>query len=460
LSFSALGLRQELLRAVADAGYTTPTPIQEQAIPAVLAGRDLQAAAQTGTGKTAAFVLPMLQNLNAAQPVNRTARRAVRALILTPTRELAVQVAEDLRGYGRYLALRSVTIYGGVGYGPQIEALRRGVDVVIATPGRLLDHIQQRNLDLSRTEVVVLDEGDRMLDMGFINDIKRILALLPAKRQSLLFSATFSEDIRRIAAAFLKNPVEIDVSPRNIPTELVEQQVHWVDRDKKRALLSHLVSTGDWKQALVFTRTKHGADRLAQQLERDGLRSAAIHGDRSQSQRLKALEDFKRGRVRILVATDVASRGLDIERLPHVVNYELPSAPEDYVHRIGRTGRAGREGAAISLVSREEMDQLRDIQRLLNRTLPASIVDGFAPSIPMTIPFTKRSEPSRRPPGRRPGQRPDHAPHRGAQGAHRSADAGTHRAAEPAAAPAPHRGVKRLRGGRPSGASSPRRFAR
>jgi ATP-dependent RNA helicase RhlE len=467
VSFSTLGLRQELLRAVADAGYTTPTPIQQQAIPAVLAGRDLQAAAQTGTGKTAAFVLPMLQNLlatpatNAAQPVNRTARRPVRALILTPTRELAVQVAEDLRGYGRYLSLRSVTIYGGVGYGPQIEALRRGVDIVVATPGRLLDHIQQRNLDLSRAEVVVLDEGDRMLDMGFINDIKRILALLPAKRQSLLFSATFSEDIRRIAGAFLKNPVEIDVSPRNIPTELVEQQVHWVDRDKKRALLSHLVSTNEWKQALVFTRTKHGADRLALQLERDGLRTAAIHGDKSQGQRLKALEDFKRGRVRILVATDVASRGLDIERLPHVVNYELPNAPEDYVHRIGRTGRAGREGAAISLVSREEMDQLRDIQRLLNRTLPASIIEGFAPSIPMSIPAARRSEPARRPQGRRPGRPAGHTPQRAAHGAHRPGESGAGRAAESAAATTPpRRGMKRLGAGRPSGASSPRRFAR
>jgi ATP-dependent RNA helicase RhlE len=441
--FSNLGLNAALAKAVAEQGYTTPTPIQLRAIPALLEGRDVLAAAQTGTGKTAAFALPMLQRLSAATsgvaniPLmnprdnrrNAGPRRPPRALIMTPTRELAAQVGEDLRIYGRHLPLRSTTIYGGVGFGPQIDAVRRGVDIVIATPGRLLDHVSQRTIDLSRIEIVVLDEADRMLDMGFIHDIKRILQVLPAKRQSLLFSATFSDEIRRIAAAFLSNPLEIEVAARNTPAELVNQRIHWVDKERKRELLSHLIREGAWSQTLVFARTKHGADRLAQQLERDGHAVAAIHGDKSQGQRMRALEDFKRGRVHVLVATDVASRGIDIDALPHVVNFELPHVPEDYVHRIGRTGRAGNTGEAVSLVSAEERDQLRDIQRLLRKDLPATVVDGFAPSVkPEDVRQTPRpgsraprsagpgaGRPSHGPrPSQRPGQRPAHSAGHGA----------------------------------------------
>jgi len=376
MSFSDLGLVAELVRAVSEKGYTEPTPVQCRAIPAILAGRDILAGAQTGTGKTAGFALPLLQRLAGGQ---RPRERSVRALILTPTRELAAQVQESVRTYGRHLPLKSTVIFGGVGFNPQADALRRGVDVLVATPGRLLDHVTQRTVDLSRVEILVLDEADRMLDMGFIRDIRRVLGLLPAERQNLLFSATFSDEIRDLAGGLLDSPEHIDVAPRNTAAELVSQVVHPVDRDRKRELLSHLVSTNDWRQVLVFTRTKHGANRLAEQLGKDGIAAAAIHGNKSQGARTRALADFKSGNVRVLVATDIAARGLDIDQLPHVVNYELPNVPEDYVHRIGRTGRAGREGQALSLVCVDEHAFLRDIERLLRRELARVHVEGFHP---------------------------------------------------------------------------------
>jgi ATP-dependent RNA helicase RhlE len=378
MSFSSLGLRAELVRAVADSGYECPTPIQTKAIPVILGGRDVLAGAQTGTGKTAGFTLPLLQRLAESAPA-KGSRRAVRALVLTPTRELAAQVEASVRTYGRHLPLTSAVIFGGVNINPQIAALRRGVDVLIATPGRLLDHAGQGTLDLSSVEILVLDEADRMLDMGFIRDIRRVLALLPEVRQNLLFSATFSDEIRKLADSLLDAPVSIDVAPRNTPTELVAQRVHPVDKARKRELLSSLIRTGDWRQVLVFTRTKHGANRLAQQLERDGLTAAAIHGNKSQAARTRALAGFKTGAVRILVATDIAARGLDIDQLPHVVNFELPHVPEDYVHRIGRTGRAGNEGEAVSLVCIDESGLLGGIERLLGRELPKSVAPGFEP---------------------------------------------------------------------------------
>ena len=368
MSFDRLGLSPELLRAVAQQGYTEPTPVQTQAIPLVLAGRDVLAGAQTGTGKTAAFVLPMLQRLHASRPASGP--RVIRALILTPTRELALQVEESVRTYGAQQPIRSTTIYGGVGFDPQVRALRAGPEIVVATPGRLLDHLGQRTIDLSRVEILVLDEADRMLDMGFIRDIRKILAVLPPRRQNLLFSATFSDEIRRLADGLLHDPAPVQVTPRNTPTELVTQVVHMVDRERKRELLSHLVKTGRIDQALVFTRTKHGANRLAQQLERDGILAAAIHGNKSQPQRVRALADFKAGRFAVLVATEIAARGLDIEALPHVVNFELPMVPEDYVHRIGRTGRAGVDGDAVSLVCVDELKLLNDIERVLGRGIP------------------------------------------------------------------------------------------
>ncbi len=377
-SFDTLGLSAELRRAIADSGYTEPTPIQAKAIPVVLAGRDVLAAAQTGTGKTAGFTLPLLQQLMAAG-APEGARRPVRALVLTPTRELAAQVGENVATYGRHLPLRSAVIFGGVKINPQIERLRAGVDVLVATPGRLLDHLSQRTVDLSQVQILVLDEADRMLDMGFIHDIRKVLARLPAKRQNLLFSATFSDEIRRLTTGLLHDPVMIEVAPRNTTTELVAQVVHPVDRERKRELLSRLISEGDWQQVLVFTRTKHGANRLAQQLENDGLSAAAIHGNKSQNARTAALAGFKDGNVRVLVATDIAARGLDIDQLPHVVNYELPNVPEDYVHRIGRTGRAGSEGEALSLVCVDEHRLLRDIERVLRSEVRKVVVPGFEP---------------------------------------------------------------------------------
>ena len=376
MSFNSLGLSAELLRALSEKGYNEPTPIQLQAIPVVLEGRDLLAGAQTGTGKTAGFTLPLLQRLNVA---TASARPALRALILTPTRELAAQVEESVRSYGRHLPLKSAVIFGGVGFTPQSETLKRGVDILVATPGRLLDHVQQRTIDLSHIEILVLDEADRMLDMGFIRDIRKILALLPKQRQNLLFSATYSEEIKQLADGLLHDPALIEVARRNIAAELVTQVVHPVDRERKRELLSHLIRTNDWQQVLVFTRTKHGANRLAEQLGKDGIASAAIHGNKSQGARTKALADFKRNAVRVLAATDIAARGLDINELPHVVNYELPNVPEDYVHRIGRTGRAGNEGVAASLVCVDERDFLRDIERLIKREIPKVLVDGFEP---------------------------------------------------------------------------------
>ncbi len=411
MSFDSLGLTPELVRAVADEGYTQPTPIQLKAIPLVLEGRDLLAAAQTGTGKTAAFVLPLIQRLHATAPAGSLAptpppaprvqpgfrtppsrgfraptpalpARAltpIRALVLAPTRELALQVEESFRTYGRHQPIRSVAIYGGVGFDPQVRALRAGPTIVVATPGRLLDHVMQGTIDLSKVEHLVLDEADRMLDMGFIRDIRKILDLLPRQRQNLLFSATFSNEIRSLAAGLLNNPASVDVAPRNTPAELVDQLVIPVDRGRKVALLTELYAQGRVKQALVFARTKHGANRLAEQLDDAGIKTAAIHGNKSQPQRVRALDDFKAGRVSFLVATDIAARGIDIDSLPHVINYEMPMVPEDYVHRIGRTGRAGVDGQAISLVCVDEAQLLREIQGLLRRTIPSEVIPGFEP---------------------------------------------------------------------------------
>jgi ATP-dependent RNA helicase RhlE len=375
MSFDDLGLSAELLRAVGVLGYREPTPIQQRAIPPILAGHDVLAGAQTGTGKTAGFVLPLLQRLELAS----TTRRRLRALILAPTRELAAQIGHSVGDYSRYLPTRTAVIFGGVGIQPQISKLRKGVDVVVATPGRLLDHIQQKTIDLSGIEILVLDEADRMLDMGFIRDIRRILSLLPPKRQNLLFSATFSSEIRRLAADFLHEPTEIQVAGRNTAAEGVRQIVHPVDRHRKRALLAHRIDSESWQQVLVFTRTKHGANRLAEELLRDGLSAMAIHGNKSQSARTRALADFKSGAVRVLVATDIAARGLDIDRLPYVVNYELPNVPSDYVHRIGRTARAGEVGHAVSLVCIDEQQLLYGIERLLTHSIDKQIVPGYEP---------------------------------------------------------------------------------
>ncbi len=364
-----------MLRAIAEQGYTTPTPIQAQAIPLVLAGRDLLAAAQTGTGKTAGFTLPVLQRLS-TQP---TQAGRPRVLVLVPTRELAAQVQACVRDYGRYLNLRSTVVFGGVSMNNQIDELRRGVDIVVATPGRLLDHAGEKTIDLGGITTLVLDEADRMLDMGFIHDIRRVVKLLPAQRQNLLFSATFSEEIRSLASAFLSNPATVDIAPRNAPIELISQIAHPVDRDRRRALLSHLIKSGDWQQVLVFTRTKHGANRLAEQLTQDGIEADAIHGNKSQAARTRALKSFKDAELRVLVATDIAARGLDIEGLPHVVNYDLPNVSEDYVHRIGRTGRAGSEGQAVALVCGEERELMADIEKLMKRKVERQIIAGFEP---------------------------------------------------------------------------------
>ncbi len=381
MSFASLGLSDALVRAVTEHGYTQPTPIQQQAIPAVLAGGDLLAGAQTGTGKTAGFVLPLLQRLAAAPSAQppRSGRKPIRALILTPTRELAAQVEESVRVYGKYSKLASMVMFGGVGIGAQTAALRRGVDILVATPGRLLDHQGQGNLDLSRVEILVLDEADRMLDMGFIRDIRRILSLLPRKRQNLLFSATFSEEIKDLADTLLDDPALIEVARRNSTVEIITQTVHPVDRNRKRELLSHLIKTQNWYQVLVFTRTKHGANKLAEQLNDDGITALAIHGNKSQGARTRALSEFKDASLQVLVATDIAARGIDIDQLPHVVNYDLPNVPHDYVHRIGRTGRAGATGEAVSLVCVDEHEFLRDIEKLIKRTLPRTVIAGFEP---------------------------------------------------------------------------------
>jgi len=457
MSFDTLGLKPELLRAVADKGYTVPTPVQSEAIPAVLSGRDVLAGAQTGTGKTAGFVLPILQKLG-----ERGARNP-RALVLTPTRELAAQVEQSVQDYGKYVNLRSQVIFGGVSERPQIDKARHGCDILVATPGRLLDLCEQRAVSLAEVQIFVLDEADRMLDMGFIRDIKRVLKMLPAQRQNLMFSATYSDDIRNLANSFVKNPVNVQVTPRNATADKVEQSAYRVPKEHKRHLLAHLINEGNWHQVLVFTRTKHGANRLTQQLERAGITAMAIHGNKSQNARVKALQDFKENRITALVATEVAARGLDIKELPHVVNYELPNVPEDYVHRIGRTARAGSTGAAVSLVSPDEVPYLRDIEKLLKRSVE------FAPTPKFEIKegsHPTRAEHSGEPreyaPHQDPRRRPEHRrqrPQQGGRGAPR-AEAGraSHDAygdliapeagAERPAAPSREHGGRDARGGR------------
>lgn len=380
MSFDQLALSPEILKALSEKGYTSPTPIQQKAIPIILSGKDILAGAQTGTGKTAGFTLPLLHLLQ-QKPAAKLAngRRPVRALILTPTRELAAQVHDSVRTYGKHLSLRSQVVFGGVSINPQMMHLRAGVDILVATPGRLLDLINQNAVSINSIEIFVLDEADRMLDMGFIHDIKKVMAFLPKQRQNLLFSATFSDEIKTLADKLLNAPVLIEVARRNTTSELVEQRVHPVDRNRKRELLSHLIRKGNWQQVLVFTRTKHGANKLTEQLNQDGISAAAIHGNKSQGARTKALADFKSGSVRALVATDVAARGIDIDKLPHVVNFELPNVPEDYVHRIGRTGRAEAEGEAVSLVCVDEQEFLRDIEKLIKSSIPKSVVPGFEP---------------------------------------------------------------------------------
>jgi ATP-dependent RNA helicase RhlE len=391
MSFSSLGLRAELSRAVSEKGYSVPTPIQQQAIPLILQGRDIMGGAQTGTGKTAGFTLPLLQRLMDADKAGSNAakgRRPIRALVLTPTRELAAQVADSVVTYGKHLPLRSTAIYGGVSINPQKQTLHKGVDILVATPGRLLDHAGQRSVDLSKVDILVLDEADRMLDMGFIRDIRKVLALLPDHKQTLLFSATFSKEIKQLSHELLKKPAMIEVARGNTTAERITQVIHPVDRNRKRELLSYLVGSNNWQQVLVFTRTKHGANRLADQLHKDGISADAIHGNKSQGARTRALSQFKTGRIRVLVATDIAARGLDIDQLPHVVNYELPNVAEDYVHRIGRTGRAGNEGEAMSLVCVDELGLLKDIERLIKREIPRDVIEGFEPdaSIRATTP--------------------------------------------------------------------------
>jgi ATP-dependent RNA helicase RhlE len=457
MSFESLGLLPELLRAVEAEGYTEPTPVQADAIPHILAHRDVLAGAQTGTGKTAAFVLPILQLLHSNRPTPRHPIRAsgatrgrrplgvrpqiasglpIRCLVLAPTRELAIQVEEFVRAYSRSRPVRSTTIYGGVGYESQLTALKGGPEIVVATPGRLLDIQEQGKIDLRNVEILVLDEADRMLDMGFIRDIRKIIALLPSKRQNLMFSATFSDEIRELAATLLNDPAQVQVARRNAPIDLVHQSVMPVDRHRKRELLSFLIRSGRIDRALVFARTKHGTQRLAEQLERDGISATAIHGDRSQGQRIKALDDFKEGRVDILVATEVAARGLDIDGLPHVVNFELPTVPEDYVHRIGRTGRAGMQGDAISLVCIDELDLLNDIEALLRTRIPDEIVPGF--EIDRTIKAESIKEIRRERGGSRGGGAPRSGGARGPRaGGHTGGHGGGYAAPRRSASPRP-----------------------
>jgi len=389
MSFKSLGLSDALLKAISKKGYTTPSPIQQKAIPKILERKDVLASAQTGTGKTAGFTLPMLQILNGRPPLRK---RPVRALILTPTRELAAQVLDDVRTYSAFTDIRSTVIFGGVNANPQKRALKQGIDILVATPGRLLDLHDQGVFSLSSVEFLVLDEADRMLDMGFLRDIKKILALLPKRRQNLLFSATFSKEIKRLAGSFLHHPVMVEATPENTTAEKVNQKIYRTNKSKKTELLIKLISEGNWDQVLIFTRTKHGANRLAQKLDKAKITSAAIHGNKSQGARTKALAAFKSGKVRVLVATDIAARGLDIPLLPHVVNYELPNIPEDYVHRIGRTGRAGASGEAISIVSADENDYVRGIEKLLGQRLESEIIPGFEPTESLQEILDKKAE--------------------------------------------------------------------
>lgn len=395
MTFNNLGLRAELVRAVSEKGYDAPTPIQQQAIPLILEGRDLMGSAQTGTGKTAGFTLPLLQRLADKQPTPN-GRRTIRAMVITPTRELAAQVAESIAVYGKWLPLKSAVIFGGVSINPQKQQLIRGVDILVATPGRLLDHVSQRSVDLSRVELLVLDEADRMLDMGFIHDIQKVLALLPKQKQTLLFSATFSDEIKKLANGLLKSPALIEVARRNTTVEAIQQVVHPVDKKRKSELLSYLIGSNQWRQVLVFCRTKHGANRLSEHLVLDGIKAAAIHGNKSQGARTRALSEFKSGKISVLVATDIAARGLDIDQLPHVVNFDLPNVAEDYVHRIGRTGRAGREGEACSLVCVDELGLLRDIEKLTKQEIPRQILEGFEPDPSVKAEPINRGNNSRR----------------------------------------------------------------
>ncbi|MDE1465592.1 DEAD/DEAH box helicase [Spartinivicinus poritis] len=395
MTFETLGLSEPILRAIQEKGYSKPSPIQAKATPAILDGNDIMASAQTGTGKTAGFTLPLLHRLSKA---SRARSNHVRALVLTPTRELAAQVHENVLIYSKHLRIHSTVVYGGVKINPQMMKLRRGVDVLVATPGRLLDLYQQNAIKFTDVETLVLDEADRMLDMGFIHDIKKIQALMPKERQTLLFSATFSNDIRQLAKGMLKNPVEIDVSPKNTTAETVQQLIHPVDKKRKTKLLSHLIRTEKWSQVLVFIKTKHGANRLVRNLYGDGISAVAIHGNKSQSQRTKALSDFKRGKADVLVATDIAARGIDIDQLPQVVNFDLPNVPEDYVHRIGRTGRAGSQGQAISLVSADEIKLLQDIERLIKRSIEREEIGGFEPE--HVVPASRKVDSNQKP--RRP----------------------------------------------------------
>ena len=451
--FAALGLAEPLLRAIADTGYTTPTPIQAQAIPYVLQGVDLLAAAQTGTGKTAGFALPILHYLLQTPAVARKSGRP-RCLILTPTRELAAQIEESVHTYGQYTSIRSLVVFGGVNINPQIGALRKPVDILVATPGRLLDHVGQKTLDLSGVEILVLDEADRMLDMGFIRDIRRVLTFLPKKRQNLLFSATFSDEIRLLSKSVLNDPVEVSVARRNTASELVHQSMVMTEQTHKRDLLSFIIQNSGWHQVLVFTRTKHGANRLAEKLVKDGLSAAAIHGNKSQAARTRALADFKAGKVAVLVATDIAARGLDIDHLPNVVNFELPNVPEDYVHRIGRTGRAGIEGSALSLVDKTEIKYLSAIEKLLKKPIERIQIEGWSPSLvkpeaePAAVRFNRDNASARRPnngarkgapshhPARngaatRPANRPNGATHAGGPSVARTAGNRHRGAAQP-----------------------------
>ncbi len=431
MSFATIGLSPAIVRAVTERGYTEPTPIQAQAIPVILAGTDLLGGAQTGTGKTAGFVLPILHLLSQRPAATATAGRSpIRALILTPTRELAAQVEESVREYGKHLPLKSMMMYGGVNINPQIQKLRGQVDILVATPGRLLDHAQQRTVDLSQIEILVLDEADRMLDMGFIRDIKKIMAMLPKKRQTLLFSATFSNEIKTLADSLLISPVTVEVAKRNATNELIAQKAYAVDRERKRELLTHLIKENNWFQVLVFTRTKHAANRLAENLDKDGIPAMAIHGNKSQAARTKALKTFKDGTLQVLVATDIAARGIDISELPHVVNFELPNVAEDYVHRIGRTGRAGSLGEATSLVCVDELKLLTAIERLTKSQIAMETLPGFEvdPRI-KAEPILQRSQPGgnsgrqARPPAK-PGSRPTGHDYARVPPAHRSGGRG------------------------------------